>query len=295
MTEGTTADPEPVIHTEDILAEPEWKPAANISEALARVQRSISHIGKDGRSTEGGNYSFRRIDDVIKGLHPILAREGVLIYPAEQEIIENLQPVPGRKEAWSKLTIRVTYRAIYGRSNPVGGTADFIEFSGIGIGLDNGDKGPGKALSYAYKSAVSQLFSIPTDDPGMDAEMTPEDPTWWGGWDNAEEHNHMRAKLLEGSLALADPWKANIRAVMEDNNLLTEHGQILGKIARWQMNKWAEALESITFMSQEEPFGLGEQPESGPGSTQASSGEQDGELQAGKSEGRTGDSGESKK
>ena len=29
-------------------------------------------------------------------------------------------------------------------------------------------------MSYAYKSAISQLFSLPTDDPSMDNEQTPE-------------------------------------------------------------------------------------------------------------------------
>jgi len=41
------------------------------------------------------------------------------------------------------------------------------------VGDDNSDKGPGKALSYAYKSAISQLFCIPTDDPSMDNEHAP--------------------------------------------------------------------------------------------------------------------------
>lgn len=233
--------------------EPEWVPPATTLEAIARVQRGISHIPKGRQAGGGEQYTFRGIDDVVKALHPLLAQEGLVIIIAAQEELRWEEHVPGRKDSWSRLTIRFTFEIHCEHDD------DVLTFVGIGIGLDNGDKGPGKALSYAYKSAVSSLFSIPTDDPAMDAEMTPEDPTWWGGWDTPDEHNHTRSKLLERSMALVEPWKTHMRAALEENNILTEEGTVLAKIARWQMNKWDDALESIEFMSGEEPWDMNDE------------------------------------
>lgn len=50
-------------------------------------------------------------------------------------------------------------------------TADFIETVGIGAGIDTGDKGPGKAMSYAFKYAMLKALCLETgEDPDFDQE-----------------------------------------------------------------------------------------------------------------------------
>jgi hypothetical protein len=45
-----------------------------------------------------------------------------------------------------------------------------LKVTSHGYGVDNGDKGPGKAMSYAYKYALLKLFCLETgDDPDNDA------------------------------------------------------------------------------------------------------------------------------
>lgn len=237
----------------------EWE---SIVDAVAHVQSRITHVEKGGRSTEGGNYSFRRIDDVIKALHPILADAGVVIVPRHQEILSQLQPVPGRKESWSSITIRVEY-TIRAR-----GCDQAMTVQGIGVGLDNGDKGPGKALSYAYKSAITQLFSIPTDDPAMDAEMTPEDDAWWGGWDTKAEHDRDRSLLIDASRELDDAWREILRPKLQDLGVVDVHGLWIDRITAKQANRWDEALQEIDRMKAEEPFDLDEDDETTKGENQ---------------------------
>ena len=42
--------------------------------------------------------------------------------------------------------------------------ADFIEVDYPGFGIDQGDKGPGKALSYAFKYALLKTFCLETGE-----------------------------------------------------------------------------------------------------------------------------------
>lgn len=239
--------------TDEMLADLHAEPSKDIHQALARVQSQISHIGKGGRSTEGGSYSFRRIDDVIKGLHPILAREQVLIVPTSQELLSFDDEVNGRKPQWSRMVLLVTYRATHS-------SGTWVEFQGLGVGLDNGDKGPGKALSYAYKAAVSQLFSIPTDDPAMDNEMTPEADSWWGGWDHEEGHAAIYAELKERSNQLDKSWRDMARSFLKDERILNASGRFKERITVRQAEHWEDKLKELEHMAGTEPFGLETSP-----------------------------------
>jgi len=62
--------------------------------------------------------------------------------------------------------------------------SDFIEVESFGYGIDPQDKGPGKAITYAFKYALLKVFCLETgDDPERDSieyqaapkGMSPED------------------------------------------------------------------------------------------------------------------------
>lgn len=53
----------------------------------------------------------------------------------------------------------------------------YIEVVTLGDGMDTGDKASGKAMSYAYKSLMFQLFCIPVvGQPDTDKDASPEEP-----------------------------------------------------------------------------------------------------------------------
>jgi hypothetical protein len=99
-------------------------------------------------------------------------------------------------------------------------------------------------------------MSIPTDDPAMDAEMTPADDSWQGGWDTKEQHDHKRNELRHRSMGLSEPWISHVRESLKDLNIIDDDGQMLQVIAKWHMTEWERAVEDIERMSVEEPFDI---------------------------------------
>ena len=140
---------------------------ATLFEALSAIQSELTAVGKDSTANAGGKYKYRGIDAVINALHPLLAKHGVTIAP--HVVAHDLQQFTGYSKPHTNTILTVDYH-VHG---PDGQQLD-PPVRAIGYGIDNTDKGPGKAMSYAYKSAISQLFSLPTDDPSMDNEQTPE-------------------------------------------------------------------------------------------------------------------------
>jgi len=132
------------------------------AEAVALVMADVAAVGKNNQSKAGGNYSYRGIDDVINALSGPMRTHGLILCPhvTACEVV----PMQGR-QGWTETRMTVEYDVI----GPDGSTLP-RPVRTFAIGADNGDKGPGKALSYAYKAAISQLFCIPTDDPAMNNE-----------------------------------------------------------------------------------------------------------------------------
>lgn len=109
-------------------------------------------IAKNAQTTGGGNFKYRGIDAVYAALSPLLVEHKVVIYPADIFREEDVQSGKMRL-----VRIRVVYRAVCTED----GSA--ITFQAIGEGCDTSDKAAGKAMSYAYKTALFQVFCIPVE------------------------------------------------------------------------------------------------------------------------------------
>lgn len=125
-------------------------------------------IGKDRQCnvTNGPRFNFRSIDAVYDALSPLLASAGLYISPRTIQVLST--EVAGKQ----RLTrVLVTY----GVTCATDGSS--IEVQAIGEGADTSDKGAGKAMSYAYKTLMFQLFCIPvagqpdTDDEHIEPEV----------------------------------------------------------------------------------------------------------------------------
>ena len=133
------------------------------AEAVAAVMADVQAVGKDNKTQGGGpSYQYRSIDGLINGIAPAIHRHGLVLVPhvVECEIV----PMVGRN-GWTETRATIEYDVV----GPDGSTLP-RPVRVFAIGADNGDKGPGKAMSYAYKSAISQLLCIPTHDPAQDNE-----------------------------------------------------------------------------------------------------------------------------
>lgn len=133
--------------------------------------QDLSYIAK-GDKTVNGNYRFVSHDQVTAKLHPLLVKHGIVIIPSVEEFKQD----GNRTEVKLGVVFRnadfpddhfQTYH--YGFGIDGGGT------SKDGRPIPVGDKGPGKAISYAFKYAMLKTFCLETgDDPDNDANAAYE-------------------------------------------------------------------------------------------------------------------------
>lgn len=109
-------------------------------------------IAKSATCQGGGNFKYRGIDSVYAALSPLLVQNNVIVFP---ESIERLEDVQAGK--MRLVRINVTYKAVCTEDG------SSITFAAIGEGCDTSDKAAGKAMSYAYKTAMFQVFCIPVE------------------------------------------------------------------------------------------------------------------------------------
>ncbi|MDO5532873.1 ERF family protein [Sutterella sp.] len=141
--------------------------AAIVRAADALRQRGIA---KNRSVTAGGSFRYRGIDEVYEALSPILAEQHLAIRPSRIEVLSAgtvKTTVAGKSDRVSReLRILIEYTitcAIDGSS---------LTFQSLGEGIDSSDKATGKALSYAYKNAIFQVFCVPVQgQPDPDEEV----------------------------------------------------------------------------------------------------------------------------
>lgn len=133
---------------------------------IADCMRQIGAIGKTRKNMQQG-FMYRGIDAVMNALNPVLTANRMFCVPEVlEQHREERQTRNGGTLIYSILKMRYTLYAEDGSS---------VSADVIGEGMDSADKSSNKAMSVAYKYAMFQIFSIPTEemvDP--DAETPPE-------------------------------------------------------------------------------------------------------------------------
>lgn len=127
-------------------------------EKLVEVKKDIGAVGKDDRNSAQG-FNFRGIDAVINAVSGPLRKHGVMVYPQLQKMEKGTASTSGGKTM-----------------NTVVVTVDYVFTDGVGDLLvrvpgeafDSGDKCVAKAMSVAYRTALIQALSLPTDEPDPD-------------------------------------------------------------------------------------------------------------------------------
>src|ERR1700678_3972371 len=126
----------------------------NVFQKVLQIMSELDYIQK-GDKTVNGQYRFASHDQVTAKIHPLLVKHRLLIIPS----IEDLKQEGNR----TIVKLGIVFK------NP---DAENDAFTVVyyGYGCDAGDKGPGKALSYAYKYCILKTFSLETgEDPDYDA------------------------------------------------------------------------------------------------------------------------------
>lgn len=116
--------------------------------------------GIDKSMTVGsGNYSYKGVSDqVVKEvLQPAMVKNGLAIVPTDVQakVTTDRWEEGGRQKQSTFTEVNTKYLLIHT-------SGESIELAGYGHGVDNQDKGAGKATTYALKYALLYMFLIPT-------------------------------------------------------------------------------------------------------------------------------------
>ena len=131
----------------------------NIYQRIVSIMGELDYIQK-GSNKVNGQYRFVSHDQVTAKIHPLLVKHGVVVIPTVEDFSQD-----------NNRTI-VKLRVYFVNQD---NSADAFYINTIGYGLDSSDKGPGKAISYAYKYALLKTFCLETgDDPDNDVESVYE-------------------------------------------------------------------------------------------------------------------------
>jgi len=123
--------------------------ALNIHQRLHAAMGEVDYIQKEKK--QGMRYTIVSHDAVTAKVRPILHKHGVIYYPV------NLS----RHQDGNRTEIDLTVRFAN-----VDKPEDHVDVVASGYGVDDQDKGPGKAISYAVKYCLLKALGLETgDDP----------------------------------------------------------------------------------------------------------------------------------
>ncbi|MBL4751994.1 MAG: ERF family protein [Flavobacteriales bacterium] len=125
----------------------------NIHQRIAAVMQAIAYVQKENKKVNN-QYTFVSHDAVTAAVRTHLIDNGIVVIPTVTKHIQD-----GNR---TEVDLNIDFVNI---DKP----EDKISVQMFGYGVDQQDKGPGKAFSYAKKYAFLQLFLLETgDDPERD-------------------------------------------------------------------------------------------------------------------------------
>jgi len=132
-----------------------------IAQALSEVMKAVGAIAKKDKNTAQG-FNFRGIDSVVNAVSPALQKFGVVVVPSVEEYDYQTVEIGRNRTAMGHVRVKVTYTFI-------GANGDAIKATVVGEAMDSGDKATAKAMSVAFRTALLQSLSLPTDEADPDA------------------------------------------------------------------------------------------------------------------------------
>lgn len=129
-----------------------------ITKAILAVMQEVKGIDKS-MTVGSGNYSYKGVSDqVVKEvLQPAMIKHKLAIVPTDVQakVTTDRWEENGRQKQSTFTEVTTKYLLVHE-------SGESIELAGYGHGVDNQDKGAGKATTYALKYALLYTFLIPT-------------------------------------------------------------------------------------------------------------------------------------
>ncbi len=144
----------------------------NIFQKLAAITAELQTVAKNLSVDTGKGKSYKAVSerDIIDNVKPLEEKHGVYSYPVSRETLES-ERLETETQYGTKTTFYTRIKTVYRFVN-VDEPTDFIETVTFSVGLDSGDKGDGKAMTYGDKYALMKAYKISTgDDPDAQASV----------------------------------------------------------------------------------------------------------------------------
>ena len=127
---------------------------------LGPIEKDQKMVVKNKEGRKVGEYDYISHDAVAAHVRPAFIDHGIMVVPT----------ILGSSKDGNRTELKVGIKFI-NTDDP----QDFIEVESVGYGVDNSDKGPGKAYSYAVKYAYLKLLMLNSFDDA-DAGAVDHDP-----------------------------------------------------------------------------------------------------------------------
>ncbi len=133
-----------------------WDKSANLFTRLVRAQADAKQIKKDNeakifskKTSKTFSYKYVSHDDIAQEARRILTKHGVLFFSTTDDI----------KQTNNRTEIKI--KSIFINAD---NDKEQLESIGYGYSIDDQDKGPGKAYSYAIKYILAKTLLLNTSD-----------------------------------------------------------------------------------------------------------------------------------
>ena len=135
----------------------------NLYQRINEVRKSINYVQKDKTVStgSGGGYKAVTHDQVTGMVREHMVKHGIISYPVFVESLSNPKEVNSAMEIAKQFRYEATYDIVFVNADE---PSDFLTIRIQAHAMDNADKAPGKALSYAKKYAILKLFEIETGE-----------------------------------------------------------------------------------------------------------------------------------
>ncbi len=159
----------------------------NIHQRINAVMAEWTYVKKSKViKNRKGEVMFKVVghDDVTALVHPLLVKHGINVIPSQESLAPEVLKVDyyGKEQIVNRERLEVIFEWIN-----IDKPEDIYRQKWISYGVDDSDKGPGKAMTYAQRGAVLKTLHIET------GENEPEE----GGENNKERANEVRQEIRE--------------------------------------------------------------------------------------------------
>lgn len=139
----------------------------NIFQRLNEVRKKATYIQKRPKVS---GMKFRAIAhaDLIRKVRALFVEHGILWFPVETEVLHREHMRVPKSDGGERSIFWTQYKFVFRYQN-VDDAEDFMDIPAIADGMDDSDKGSGKASTYADKTALIRSLNLETgEDPDFD-------------------------------------------------------------------------------------------------------------------------------